>query len=93
MQKHTKIFTTFWNDELTLAQSYQCFGCSSWEGCDIHHILAKSLGGSKCKDYIESLTCLCRKCHELCHKDKDYNKQIRINTLRLIADRLEDDIR
>jgi len=93
MQKHTKIFTTFWNDELILAQSYQCFGCSSWEGCDIHHILSRGQGGSKCKDYIENLTCLCRKCHELCHKDKDYNKQVRVNTLRLIADRLEDDIR
>lgn len=91
MQKHTKVFTTFWNDEYTLVQSYQCFACNSWEGVDIHHISAKSLGGSKCKDYIENLTCLCRKCHNLCHKDKDFNKEVRVTTLRLIADKLENE--
>ena len=38
-----------------------------------------------------NLHCLCRKCHELCHKDKDYNKEVRVTTLRLIADRLENE--
>tara|TARA_R110001583_G_scaffold190921_1_gene355575 strand:+ start:372 stop:650 length:279 start_codon:yes stop_codon:yes gene_type:complete len=92
MQKHTKIFCNFWNDNLTIAQTYRCFGCDSWKGTDIHHISAKQSGGSKCKDYIENLTCLCRKCHEKCHKDKNYNVQIRVNTLRLVADQLEGEL-
>ena len=92
MQKHTKIFFDFWNDEFTLAQTYQCFSCSSWEGTDIHHIEPKQMGGSKCKDHITNLTCLCRKCHDLCHKSKDFNKSVQAKTLRLIADKLEEQL-
>lgn len=92
MKKHTQIFCNFWNDELTLSQTYQCFLCNSWNGTDIHHISNKALGSSKCKDYIENLTCLCRKCHDRCHKYKDVNKKVRIETLRLIADKLEEEL-
>lgn len=92
MKKHTKIFMQFWNPEFTIAQTYQCFGCNSWFGTDIHHISNRALGSSKLKDYLENLCCLCRSCHEKCHSDKNYNIQVRVNTLRLIADHLEGQI-
>lgn len=88
MQKHTKIFRDFWWDELTLSQTEQCFVCGEW-GADIHHLSAKSLGGSKSKDYIENLVCLCRKHHQRCHDDKKFNTTVRIDNLRRIADKLE----
>jgi len=31
---------------------------------DVHHVCARSMGGSKHKDFIENLMGLCRKCHE-----------------------------
>ena len=91
MKNYKDVFMNFWNDNLTIAQSYQCFNCSSWEGVDIHHIKNKGMGGSKnkCFDYIENLTCLCRTCHIKAHKDKDFNNTIRAKTLHLIADRLD----
>ena len=94
MKKHTKIFMQFWNPELTISQTYQCFGCNSWEGTDIHHLSSRGMGGSKndAKNYVENLICLCRSCHIRCHSDKNYNVQVRVNTLRLIADHLEGQI-
>jgi predicted HNH restriction endonuclease len=62
--------------------------CGEW-GADVHHLSAKSLGGSKCKDYIENLICLCRSCHDKCHSDKQYNIKARVINLRDIADKLE----
>jgi predicted HNH restriction endonuclease len=50
------------------------------------------MGGSKCKDHITNLTCLCRKCHDLCHKSKDFNKSVQAKTLRLIADKIEEQV-
>ena len=91
MKKHTKIFQDFWWDNLTLAQTEQCFMCGSWNATDIHHISPKGMGGSKCKDLIENLTALCRMCHDRCHKSKYFNTLTRINTLRKIADKLESD--
>ena len=92
MKKHIKIYDDFWLPELTIAQTWQCSVCSSWNGTYIHHVSAKQSGGSKCKDYIENLICLCRKCHDKCHKDKQYNKKARIINLRLIADKLESEL-
>ena len=92
MKKHTQIFCNFWNDEFTLSQTYQCFSCNSWYGTDIHHIEPKQMGGSKCKDYIENLVCLCRSCHTKCHSDKNYNLKARIINLENIADKLKDEL-
>ena len=90
--KHLKIFNDFWLPELTIAQTWQCFECNSWEGTDIHHLSAKQSGGSKCKDYIENLICLCRSCHTKCHSDKNYNLKARIINLENIADKLKDEL-
>ena len=90
---YKEIFSNFWNPEFTISQTYQCFGCDSWEGTEVHHINNKGSGGSKhkCFDYIENLACLCRNCHTLAHKKKGYNNRVRANTLKRIADKLEDD--
>ena len=88
MKKHIDIYRQFWWDELTLAQTEQCAMCGDW-GADVHHLSAKSLGGSKCKDHIENLICLCRSCHDKCHSDKQYNIKARVINLRDIADKLE----
>jgi len=90
--KHFKIYDDFWLPELTIAQTYQCAVCHSWEGTDIHHLQAKQAGGSKCKDYIENLICLCRSCHNKCHSDKNYNLKARIINLENIADKLKDEL-
>jgi len=92
MKKHIKIFDDFWLPELTIAQTFQCAVCNSWYGTDIHHLSAKQSGGSKCKDYIENLICLCRSCDEKCHKGKDFNTKARIINLRNIADKLESEV-
>ena len=92
MKKHLKIFDDFWLPELTIAQTFQCAVCNSWEGTDVHHLSAKQSGGSKCKDYIENLICLCRKCHDRCHSDKNFNIKARIINLRNVADKLEGEV-
>jgi hypothetical protein len=91
MKNHTDVYRNFWWDELTLSQTEQCAVCSQW-GADVHHISNRGSGGSKCKDYIENLICLCRSCHDKCHKDKSFNNQVRIINLRNIADKLEEEI-
>lgn len=88
MKKHIDVYRQFWWDELTLSQTEQCAMCGDW-GADVHHLSAKSLGGSKCKDYIENLICLCRSCHSRCHSDKEYNTKARVINLKNIADKLE----
>jgi hypothetical protein len=90
--KHLKIFDDFWLPELTIAQTYQCAVCHSWEGTDIHHLKSRGMSGSKCKDYIENLICLCRSCHNKCHSDKNYNLKARIINLENIADKLKDEL-
>ena len=94
MKKHLKIFDDFWLPELTIAQTFQCAVCNSWEGTDIHHLSSRGMGGSKndAKNYIENLICLCRKCHQTCHSNKEFNTKARIINLRNIADKLEMDL-
>ena len=92
MKKHIKIFDDFWLPELTIAQTFQSAVCNSWEGTDIHHLSSRGMSGSKCKDYIENLICLCRSCHNKCHKDKEFNTKTRIINLRNIADKLESEV-
>ena len=88
MKNHIDVYRNFWWDDLTLSQTEQCSMCGEW-GADVHHISNKGSGGSKCKDYIENLICLCRKCHDKCHSDKTYNTKARVINLRNIADKLE----
>jgi len=59
MQKHTKTYLEFFDyfgDEYV-----PCEMCNS-KAVDIHHIVARGMGGSE-KDDIENLMALCRSCH------------------------------
>ena len=91
IRNYKDVFRDFWDGNEIIYQSYQCFMCQKWEAVDIHHISAKGMGGSKCKDYIENLTALCRACHTRCHSNKTFNAQVRIKTLEKITDKLKTD--
>jgi 5-methylcytosine-specific restriction endonuclease McrA len=88
VKNHIDVYRQFWWDELTLGQTEQCAMCGEW-GADIHHLKNRQAGGSKCRDTIENLICLCRSCHNRCHSDKEYNMKARVINLRNIADKLE----
>lgn len=61
LPKHTQIyFDYFGYDE---SSWIPCEVCGA-QSVDIHHIEARSMGGSKLKDNIENLMALCRKCHD-----------------------------
>jgi hypothetical protein len=78
MRNHTKVYMTFfWLDE---SDYIPCEMCNA-EGKDIHHIIPRGMGGSKCMDYIENLICLCRDCHNRAETDKQFNVYCRIQHL------------
>ena len=64
MKAHTKIYMDYF-DYLECDNIF-CELCGNI-GVDIHHIEARGMGGSKLKDKIENLICLCRNCHENAH--------------------------
>lgn len=81
MQKHTKIYLEYYGYDETDFIGCECCGKPA---VDIHHLIAKGMGGSKTKDYIENLIAVCRKCHEKCHKSPIFNcnaKEIHLNNL------------
>lgn len=60
MKKHTKIYLDYFGygiDDIIL-----CEVCGS-RGVDLHHIDCRGMGGSKGKDVIENIMCVCRQCH------------------------------
>ena len=81
MRKHTKVYMTFFY--LDESDFIPCEMCGS-EAVDIHHIQARKLGGSKCMDFVENLSALCRDCHNLAETDKNFNVYVRIRHLELI---------
>ena len=81
MRNHTKVYMTFFYLDET--DYIGCEMCGS-PGQDIHHIQARGLGGSKNRDYIENLICLCRDCHNRAESDKQFNTYCRIQHLENI---------
>jgi 5-methylcytosine-specific restriction endonuclease McrA len=43
---------------------HRCRACSQGHGLDVHHVIARSLGGG---DVSENLIALCRHCHSSVH--------------------------
>jgi hypothetical protein len=60
MRKHTKIYMDYFG--YGKEDFCGCEVCGK-RGVDIHHIFARGMGGSKEKDTIVNLMCLCRECH------------------------------
>ena len=81
MKKHTKIYLDYYSYDET--DFIGCEICNS-KSVDIHHLIAKGMGGSKTKDYIENLIAVCRICHVKCHSNKEFNnnaKEIHLKNL------------
>ncbi len=60
MKKHTKIYMNHfgYGEESFIP----CEICRA-KAVDIHHIIARGMGGDKSKDEIQNLMALCRSCH------------------------------
>ena len=69
MQKHVKIYLDFY--DLGPEDNWTCEACTKQDhiqNFEIHHIN----GRGKDKDVIGNLICLCRRCHNRAHSDKNY---------------------
>lgn len=70
MKKYKKVYIDYFGYDVT-----DYIGCEICKkpSVDIHHLIAKGMGGSKTKDYIENLIAVCRECHVKCHSSKAFN--------------------
>ena len=60
MKKHTKIYLDYFEYG---TDDYIPREVCRRKAVDIHHIVARGMGGGKGKDEIENLMALCRECH------------------------------
>ena len=60
MKNHVRVYLEHFGYDLT--DFIPCEVCGG-KGQDIHHIKARGMGGSKTRDTIDNLQCLCRRCH------------------------------
>jgi len=72
MQKHTKVFTDYYN--IGEQDILVCQYCNAEQLVDVHHIEYRSHGG---KDEIENLIGLGRKCHNKAHAGEIKPDQLR----------------
>ena len=74
MKDYKKLFSRYWGYE---DQTPICWGCNQAVGVDIHHLIPKGMGGVKNNrlNRIDNLFLLCRKCHEIAHKNKAINEE------------------
>tara|TARA_R110002074_G_scaffold165947_3_gene326180 strand:- start:113 stop:376 length:264 start_codon:yes stop_codon:yes gene_type:complete len=59
MKKHTKIYFKYFD---YIADDFIPCECCGNRAVDIHHIIARGMGGSE-KDNINNLMAVCRTCH------------------------------
>ena len=60
MKKHVKIYLDYFG--YGIEDFIPCEVCGK-KAVDIHHIVARRMGGTHTKDKIENLQALCRECH------------------------------
>ena len=72
VKKHIKIYFEYYDYHET--DFIPCEVCGK-KSVDIHHLVAKGMGGSKTKDYIENLIAVCRSCHLKCHDSPVFNEK------------------
>jgi hypothetical protein len=61
MKHYVKVYMDYFGYDIS--DFIPCEVCGA-KSVDIHHVEARSMGGSKLKDNIENLMALCRKHHE-----------------------------
>jgi hypothetical protein len=69
MKNHTKIYLKYFG--YGIDDYFACEVCDN-RGVDLHHIDARGMGGSKDKDDITNLICVCRQCHEFFGEKDEY---------------------
>jgi 5-methylcytosine-specific restriction endonuclease McrA len=75
MKKHVKTYLDFFGyDETSWIPCEMC----GQTAVDIHHIDARSMGGSKLKDNIENLMAMCRKCHMELGDKKEHKVMLKV---------------
>ena len=75
MKDYKKLFSKYWS--VSPDDTLLCWYCNQSVAVDIHHIESKKMGGvSKNRlNRIDNLFLLCRKCHEMAHKNKAINEE------------------
>ena len=74
MKKHTKIYLDYFGYDIN---DFICCEVCGGRAVDIHHIEARSMGGSKTKDTIENLMAVCRPCHIFYGDKKQYKDKLK----------------
>ena len=74
MKKHTLIYMNHFGYDIS--DFIPCEVCGG-RAVDIHHIEARSMGGSKTKDTIENLMAVCRPCHIFYGDKKQYKEYLK----------------
>ena len=84
MKDYKKLFSRYWGYE---DHTPMCWGCNQAVGVDIHHLIPKGMGGVKNNrlNRIDNLFLLCRKCHEMAHKNKAINEEYK----KILLERIE----
>tara|TARA_X000001382_G_scaffold47943_2_gene32457 strand:+ start:624 stop:899 length:276 start_codon:yes stop_codon:yes gene_type:complete len=86
MQTYTKTYLTAYG--LKDVSECYCDMCGDM-GTSIHHIDNKGSGGSKHKDFLENLICVCLSCHELAHNNRKFNRDCKIKILEKVLDKVK----
>jgi 5-methylcytosine-specific restriction endonuclease McrA len=60
LRNHTKVYMNYFGYDIS--DFIPCEVCGQ-KAVDIHHIVARGIGGSKHLDTIQNLMALCRECH------------------------------
>lgn len=71
MKQHTKIYIEYFNFQA--GDFIPCEVCEA-RAVDIHHIVARGMGGGRGKNEILNLMALCRPCHFLYGDKKQYKE-------------------
>ncbi len=77
MKDYKKLFSRYWGYSET--DNPICWWCRQAVAVDIHHIEPKGMGGVKNNrlNRIDNLFAVCRKCHNLAHKNKSVNEEFK----------------
>mgnify|MGYP001319520976 CR=1 FL=1 len=90
MIKYKKNYITFFDYDI-----YDVILCEMCESVavDIHHIIPRGIGGSKCEaiNEVDNLIALCRECHIKAENNKLFNKKCKIIHLKNIIKKLENE--
>lgn len=86
MKNHTKIYLKFFNLKDTTECS--CLMCGG-QATDLHHLIPRGMGGSKCMDYVENLAPLCRQHHTMAEHDPKYNAKVKIALLEQVIESIK----